>query len=155
MKRQIRSFDLIIYSLLLLLASAAGWLRLQQAVIYWDRLVTNKMVVPPLYLAVSGTVFGIVMLLAAIWLWYGLPYYRSLITAAVASFSLWYWIDRLTLTRNDFTQANWLFALFVTLFFWIFTFAVLAAHPPLKVDAALKTELPASAGEKSHDDAGN
>ncbi len=155
MKRQIRSFDLIIYTLLLFLVSATGWLRLQQAIIYWDKLVTYKMDVPPLYLAVSGAVFGIVMLLAAIWLWFGLPYYRSLTAVAVASFSLWYWIDRLTLTRNDSMQANWLFALLVTLFFWVFTFTVLAAHPPLKVNTVSKTDNPASAGEKSHDDAGN
>jgi hypothetical protein len=155
MKRQIRSFDLIVYTFLLLLASIAGWLRLQQAIVYWDKLITYKLDVPPLYLAVSGAVFGIVMLLAAIWLWYGLPYYRSLTTVAVASFSLWYWIDRLTLTRNDAAQVNWLFALFETLFFGVFTFAVLAAHPPLKVDTVSKTDIPASAGEKSHDNAGN
>ncbi|MEN6524003.1 MAG: hypothetical protein ABFD14_09805 [Anaerolineaceae bacterium] len=155
MKRQIRSFDLVMVTFLLLLASIAGWLRLQQAIAYWDRLITYQMNVPPLYLAISGAVFGIVMLLAVIWLWFGLPNYRSVTAVAVISFSLWYWIDRLTLTRNMATQANWLFALFITLFLWIFTFAVLAAHPPLHQKTITRSTNPASAGEKRIDDAGN
>ncbi len=155
MKHQSRTFDLKVLVFLLLLVSVNGWLRLQQAVFYWNTLNQVEIAVPPLYLAISGAVFGIAMLSAAIWLWSGLAHYRLFVSTVVVAFSLWYWIDRITLTQNSAAQTNWPFALLVTAFLWIFTFSVLAVHPPLWDENPTRFTQPASAGEESPDDAGN
>ena len=149
MKRQNRTFDLKMLVFLLLLASVSGWLRMQQSLVYAGRLAQLEISVPPLYLAISGAVFGIAMMAAGVWLWLGLPGYRLMVGSVVGLFCAWFWIDRLLLTRNPAVHANNTFILAVTAFFLIFTVAVLAAHPPLNSEGTSLPSLSAPAEEEN------
>ena len=149
MKRQNRTFDLKMLVFLLLLASVAGWLRMQQSLVYAGRLAQLEISVPPLYLAISGAVFGIAMLAAGVWLWFGLSGYRLVVGSVVGLFCVWFWIDRLLLTRNPAAHANNAFILAVTAFFLVFTVAVLAAHPPLNPEGTPLPSLSAPAEEET------
>ncbi len=131
MQRQERTFDLKVLVFLLVAVSVFGWLRLQQALVYWNTFNWLEVSVPPLYLAISGGVFGLGLLVAAIWLWYGLPGYHLLTGSVVVLFMVWYWLDRLLLTISPAAQANLVFALVLTAFLVVFTAAVLAVHPPI------------------------
>lgn len=155
MKQPVRTFDLKVLVFLLLLASVFGWLRLQQSLMYADRLAQLEISVPPLYLGISGAVFGITMLAAGVWLWLGLSGYRPLVGSVVGLFCAWFWIDRLLLSLNPAARANDLFILSVTAFFLVFTIAVLAAHPPNYREGTTPPSTPAPAEEDAHEDARN
>ncbi len=132
---------------LFFLASVLGWMRMRQALVYTAVLSRLEISIPPLYLAISGAVFGITLLAAGVWLWLGLPGYRPLTASVVILFTAWFWLDRLMLTRNPVTRTNDAFLLAATAFFLVFTLAVLAAHPPLNPEGKSLPSPPAPAEE--------
>lgn len=149
MQRQERTFDLKVLVFLLVVASILGWLRLQQALVYWHTLAGLEVSVPPLYLSISGGIFGFSMLAAAVWLCFGLPGYRLLTGSVVALFTTWYWLDRLFLTINPAAQVNLVFAIVLTAFLVVFAAAVLAVHTPIFPQNANYPPTTASAEEES------
>lgn len=155
MKRQFKTFDLKVLVFLFFLASVLGWMRMRQALVYSSVLTRLEISVPPLYLAVSGAVFGIAMLAAGAWLWLGLHGYRLLVGSVVGLFCAWFWIDRLLLTRNPAAHTNNTFILVVTVFFLVFTVAVLAAHPPLNPEGTSLPSSSAPAEEETSENARN
>jgi hypothetical protein len=76
--------------------------------------LTDLLPVSPIYLIVSGLVWGVVGLVLAFWLWSGHPAAAGGTLAAALAYSLYYWIDRSLLAGNP-PAANWLFALLVNL----------------------------------------
>jgi hypothetical protein len=77
-------------------------------------MLTDLLPVSPVYLMVSGLVWGVVGLVLAFWLWSGRPIAVGGTLAAALAYSLYYWIDRSLLAGNPLA-ANWLFALLVNL----------------------------------------
>jgi len=97
---------LLFLELVLLVFSLDSWLRFQQAIANWAYLISLGADVLPLYLAVSGAVWSIVSLVAAVGLWF---YQRwAVIGTGVGAllFTVWYWLDRLFLTPAADGQAN-------------------------------------------------
>lgn len=106
-----RSAVLIILSLVTLLLSLLGWVRLIQGVANWRLLGEIGPAVLPFYLALSGFLWGIIGLAAAVGVWLRQRWALILLGCAVTSFTLWYWLDRAFLSANPAANTNWLFGL--------------------------------------------
>lgn len=112
---------------LLWLALNAG-LRLAGALTAWDWLETFGVLPGPLYVAISGAVFMLALAAAA-----GMLYIRArgfvwAVRGVTLAYALWYWLDRLLLTRDDTTRVNWPFVLAATLILAGYVFMVTATE---------------------------
>ncbi len=111
----------------LLFFSFLGWLRLYGALSQWQWLLSLNLSVSPLYLAAGGACWGVAGLTASLAVWLRRPWAPTAVRLASAFFAVSYWLDRLTVGAAGSSQANWLFALIMTLmglaFAWgIFSF---------------------------------
>lgn len=100
-------------------------LRFLQAIDQWAFL---QEVLPfsPLYLALTG-LFPFLAGMVLFWgLWRGLYWAPRWVSWASLVYTLYYWLDRLLLTRNPGRHVNWPFALAVTLIALAFVFWVLS-----------------------------
>ncbi len=121
-----RTFELWVLVLVLLVGALEGFLRLQAAVYTWGVLAVIGITPGPLYLATSGAIWGLALLVAAAGLFFRqrwAPIY-SRISAVVLALA--YWVDRLAFTHAADAQANWPFMAGVTVFFLAFVFSVLS-----------------------------
>ncbi|HTX78992.1 MAG TPA: hypothetical protein VMC62_04960 [Longilinea sp.] len=107
-------FLLLFLELTLLVFSLDSWLRFQQAIVNWTYLISLGVVVLPLYLAVSGAVWGLVSLAAAVGLWFYQRWAVIVTGAGALLFTIWYWLDRLFLApATGGSQANLWFAVVI------------------------------------------
>jgi hypothetical protein len=108
-----------------LLLSVYGWLRFQQSLALWEVLQEIGIEPGPLYLAVSGAVWGIIGLAVGLGLFFRQAWAAGLARAAVVVLAAWYWFDRLVLIRSEAAQASAPFAALLTVFVVAYTFGVL------------------------------
>jgi len=121
-KRSIGFWLLIIAFALLALS---GWQRVAAslAAAYW---LTQAGANPgPLYLTISGALWGVVGLLAAGWLFFYGRAYRWVVLGVALLMFFTYWADRLLVSRADGLGANIGFAILASLFGLGFTAFVL------------------------------
>ncbi len=121
-----RTIELWVLVLMLLVGAVDGFLRLQAAVYAWSVLAGIGITPGPLYLAISGALWGLALLAAAGGLFFRqrwAPRYTR-ITAVVLALA--YWIDRLAFTHAADAQVNWPFMAGVTIFILAFVFSVLS-----------------------------
>lgn len=111
--RQIR---LIFMCAVFLLLSAAGWLRFEQTLVQWNTLQQAGVRPGPVYLAVSGLLWGAGGVLCAVALWLGWRGARQIGMWGVVLFLVSYWANRLFFTQSSSAQANWAFALVFSVF---------------------------------------
>lgn len=109
-----RSFSLKLLALGWLIAAILSSLRFTQALSNWDLLLTFGEPVLPLSLAVSGVVWMVVGLICAGGIWFKQIWAGWLSMVAAVLFSIWYWLDRVLLTRSQTAQTNTPFALIAT-----------------------------------------
>lgn len=109
------TFELKILIIGMLILSWFGWLRLQQVIKYWDFLLLLCLQPSPLYLAVYGAVCGLIGMASAITLWLRWYWAPQLTYLTALIYVSWYWLDRLLLTRSVASQANYPFAVGVTI----------------------------------------
>jgi hypothetical protein len=121
-----RTFELWVLVLILLLGALEGFLRLQAAIYTWSVLVSFDIVPGPLYLAVSGAIWGLALLAAALGLFFRQLWAPGYTRVVVVVLALAYWADRLAFTRTADAQANWPFMAGVTALALAFVFSVLA-----------------------------
>jgi hypothetical protein len=120
-----RSFELKALIVLLLLGAWMGLARLQSALFDWA--LIEKLGAQPgaLYLALTGGVWALLLLLSALGLFFGArraPLFTILSVTALAAL---YWFDRLALTRSTDAQVNGPFAAVLTLLLLAYTILVL------------------------------
>jgi hypothetical protein len=109
-----------------LLLAIMGWLRLEQVVQSWDAL-NQRLVWPlPLYLAISGVVWGLPGLPAAWGLWFGNRWGRFFAGASGVFYPGLYWLDALIFRRSPERWVNWLFAVVATVIWLAFILVVLS-----------------------------
>ena len=72
-----------------------GWTRLLTSILNWYWLNFAGVSPGPLYLAVTGVLWGVAGLVALAWLWLYLPRYRLVGAGAAVFFAVTYWADRL------------------------------------------------------------
>ncbi len=88
--------------------------RLVQAILYWDELNGLVLRVHPLYLIVTGLVFGAAGL-PMIWgLWLGRAWVVRRFQIFLGALVFYYWLDRIFLTASKAAQGNWPFAAAIT-----------------------------------------
>lgn len=121
-KRPFLAWFLMLESLLF---SIIGWLRFQQALVYWDWFQPPFLSVSPLYLVISGVLWGVVGLTAVLMLWFRWHPAQLFAHLAVGFYVLWYWTDRMLLTASSDAQANLVFSIMVTLCLLLLSLAAL------------------------------
>ncbi len=104
-----------------------GWVRMVAAIVDWYWLNLTKMSPGPLYLAISGGLWGLVGLVALFWIVLRRPAYRLVGAAAALFFALTYWIDRLFISTSP--SGNTPFAILLTFFLLLYVFLVLRPLP--------------------------
>jgi len=115
-------FSVTLVALGVLILAGINLLRFIEALRQWQFLST-LLPISPLYLALSGLAWG-GLGLSIVWgLWSGFRWAARALRWAALAYTLYYWIDRLTLS-SPVAETNWLFAavtnaLILSLIFWI------------------------------------
>ena len=110
-----RDFWLILMIIGLLIASWNGWVRMQQAILNWDRIAALNLSPGPLYLAAIGAIWGAIALVAAAGLWIR-PAWALRVARLVALFLFAsYWLERALFTRAETAWTNLPFSLVFSL----------------------------------------
>lgn len=96
--------------------SAAGWMRLVDTLNDWYWLDQVAAVTPgPVYLAITGGLWGVAALAAIIWVFLRLSRWRSGGLAMAVFLAATYWADRLLLTRTEDGFTNVTFSALLTI----------------------------------------
>ena len=116
-KRYSRPFyvTLIIFGVLLFIV-APNLIRMVQAIIDWQFLA-NLLPISPLYLVMTGAIWGIGGLIVSVGLWRGWPRMRSIALWCGAAYVLYYWIDRLLLRSSSLGKSNETFVIAASIIF--------------------------------------
>lgn len=106
------------WSYLLLLAfaafSIAGWVRLGSSIVQWNWLEQAGLTPGPLYLALTGGLWGAAGAVCVAWLLWRLRGWRVVVLAAALVLCVSYWIDRLLVAEAQGNLSNTVFVLVVT-----------------------------------------
>lgn len=105
--------------------ATAGWVRLVTAVNNWYWLDFAKLNPGPLYLAITGGLWGVTALAALLWMVPRRPGSRIVGLSAAVFFALTYWIDRLFISTHPEGAGNTPFAIFLTIFLLAYVYLVL------------------------------
>ncbi|MFQ5943154.1 MAG: hypothetical protein ACE5JF_06340 [Anaerolineales bacterium] len=73
----------------------------------WFSLPDLLYAVPPTYLFVRNSLWGVWGSLAAFGAFFGKSWGPRVITWGGSALVIWYWIDRLFLTQSDYSRTNW------------------------------------------------
>jgi len=109
-----RSIVLIILSVVTLFLSIFGWLRFAEGLLGWQFLREIGPAVLPLYLQLSGLIWGITGIAAAVGIWFRQRWALILLACGSGIFTLWYWLDRILLSTDRDANSNWIFSLVMT-----------------------------------------
>ncbi|MGD2253864.1 MAG: hypothetical protein PVF70_13195, partial [Anaerolineales bacterium] len=113
MRSRRRPWWIICVSLGLLAFSSLFLLRLAEAL----QTIPLPSVVPPWYFPLTGAIWGLGSLAAAVGLFLGWAWARPATLWGAGAFGLWYWADRLLLVQTDYAKRSWPSAAVLTLFF--------------------------------------
>lgn len=98
----------------------------------WDWLKFAGVLPGPLYLAITGGLWGIAGILAAVWLLRGRLWSRLVGFSVVLFYVLTYWIDRLFFAQSPGVSTNTVFSLLVTAAALLISFLVLRPDADLR-----------------------
>jgi hypothetical protein len=117
-----RKFGRFIGAIFLLL-SFLGWLRFEQALVFWKPLAQLGAWPGPLYIALGGALWGAVGLIAAWGVWHSTRWAPAAGWAAAWLYPLTYWADRLWFSPGAGPFTSWPFALGVTAVWLVLAYA--------------------------------
>lgn len=92
------------------LFAVSGWLRLAYSALNWEWLRFAGVQPGPLYISITGGLWGLVGTAAVFWLLLHRPCYRLVGLGAALFIALTFWLDRLLMNRAPGSQDNLLFA---------------------------------------------
>jgi hypothetical protein len=104
-----------------------GWVRLIYAITNWYWLNFSGIRPGPLYLAVSGGLWGLVGTFTLVWIILRRPWYRLVGLFAALFFAITYWINRLFIATGPVGGNNTLFAALFTLL--LLSYVILVLRP--------------------------
>ncbi len=93
----------------------SGWVRMAYAIGSWGWLQFAGLRPGPLYLAITGGVWGMTGLAALVWMILRRPGYRLVGMGAALLFALTYWADRLFVATRTSASGNIIFAVLITI----------------------------------------
>lgn len=106
--RPSRPVAVTIIALAVLYVSATGLLRSVQSVLNWNFLA-GIIQISPLYLAISGMVWGLAGLWLAWGLWRGMAWSRWFSMVYFLAYLFYFWLDRILIPGSDLRNNNWMF----------------------------------------------
>jgi len=106
-------------------------LRAWDALREWDFLARLHLTVSPLYLTLTGGVWGAAGLLTAVWLWRGDRRAPIALRTLTAGYVLYYWIDQILVMASPLRQSRWPFSAGVSAAAVVFV-ALTLMHPGVK-----------------------
>lgn len=118
--------------MLLALFSAAGWMRMVDSLSDREWLELAGVQPGPLYLIISGGLWGAAGLIAVIWLLLRRQPGKIAALAAAIFFAASYWIDRLLFSRAAGSESNTAFALLMTFSLLAVVILGLIPFPPIR-----------------------
>lgn len=125
-----RPFPLKILAVGLAVFSVLCWVRFGQALSEAQLLALITSSPLPLYWSVSGAVWGIMSMIALIFLWLRHTWSLWLIGIGTGLFTAWFWLDRAVFQSNPDRWSNWLFILIANILIIIFIYStIIYLHP--------------------------
>lgn len=108
-----RPFSVTLLAIGVLTLAMVGLARAWEAFRLWEFL--GSLQVSPGYLMFTGLLAGVVGLLATLGLWRGMRWGARLALVYVGAVLIFYWVDRLFITKSQVTEVNTPFAIGVSL----------------------------------------
>jgi hypothetical protein len=109
-----------------LLLAFLGWLRFEQALVFWKPLAQLGARPGPLYIALGGALWGAMGLVAAWGVWRPARWTPAGVGAAALLYPVTYWADRLWFSPGAGPFTSWPFALGVTGVWLVLAYAALS-----------------------------
>ncbi len=107
-----------------LVFTAGMLLRASNGIRYWEFLNGLPLSVSPLYLVLTGGLWALFGLLAAVWLWQGNRRAPAAVTTLTAGYVLYYWAEQLFVMISPLRQARWPFSAGVSILMVVIVIAV-------------------------------
>jgi hypothetical protein len=107
-ERPSRPFGVTVIALVVLYVAVTNLLRMIQSAINWDYLA-RLLDFSPAYLTVSGLIWGITGAWLIWGLWRGRAWARHFSVLFFLAYSIYFWIDRLSLPGSATRNNNWIF----------------------------------------------
>lgn len=125
-----RPFPLKLLAAGLAVFSILCWMRFSQALAE-AKLIAQITAAPlGLYWSISGAVWGMLGMLALIFLWLRQTWSLWLIGIGTCLFTAWFWLDRAFFQSNPDRWSSWLFTLILNVLILIFIYStIIYLHP--------------------------
>jgi hypothetical protein len=124
-RRRSRPFGVSVLAVLAAALAATYLARLAQTLLLWEQLGA-LLPFSPLYLALSGLVWGLVGLALAPGVWFGAAWAPRFVRWAAPLFSAYYWLEYIILVEHAGRSPNWPFLATLNLALLIWGFWVLS-----------------------------
>jgi len=118
-----RSLSVTLFAWMVFLIAISNLTRFIQAILQWDFLL-QYLSVSPLYLILTGLMWGSVFLLSFLGLWIGLQWVKIAIKYIIRVYIIYFWIDRFFIGNSICREANQYFMGMATVFLMIWTYWV-------------------------------
>ena len=120
-----RPFSVTLLALSVLSFAVIYLVRFGAALAEWSFLASLSLSVPPLYLAVTGLIWGSVGLVLYPGLWFGKPWAKKAVFVAAPVYGLYYWLEQLFIMDSPLRNANWPFQIFFSIGLLVIAFWVM------------------------------
>jgi hypothetical protein len=110
-----RPWYLVPIVLVMFVITAGAFLRAWNGIMLWETLNELSLAVSPLYLVLTGALWGILGLRTIWWLCQGRQTAPAALRIVTIAYILYFWVDRWLLMISPLRQASWPFLMVVTL----------------------------------------
>ena len=110
-----RPFSVTLLAIGVLTLAAAGFVRLGHAVTSWNDLINLSLSISPIYMVVTGLIFGLAGLPIGWGVWRGLSWAPRFTTGYIIFVLTYFWLNRIFFIRSETGLVNTPFAIGVTI----------------------------------------
>ena len=119
-----RPFGVTLLAWAVIILAVLNLIRMEQTLVQWQFLA-GLLPVSPVYLALSGLVWGLAGLPLAWGIWRGKSWAPAWTVAGILAYSLYFWLDRLLLEGYPGRNIDWMFWAAANVIFFIYSLVVL------------------------------
>lgn len=117
-----RPFSVTLLTVLVFSFSVLYWLRFYEAIVFWSALKMRLSFPSPVYLVLTGLIWGVVGLIITWGLWIGSTWAPRATWISTTLFAINYWLDRLIIAD----RGTWVHRTVFMIGFWIIVFIIIA-----------------------------